>query len=201
MNSTKGMIVQPKINITLANKANNTCTKQLQQTKSKIPPLLHLPQHDSPPREGCLLHWFPAPFSYPRPSPHSLNPSPFRHSPTPTPDFCLLSPPSATAPPLPLRSHHPLRGWAVSLQGRRLSYSHRIKVNCGAWHCFKTDPRAVGQRGVSAWSDSNGFMFLWVLNTTVALLAPSILQIDAEWNPDWELHAVAVLCENALSFN
>lgn len=84
--------------------------------------------------------------------------------------FCL--PPSA--PGLSYSTVFCLRG---------ASHTKPIKLNLDAWHCSTagTITEPLYRRGVSAWSECNGFMvfFTGFLNTTVALLAPSIQTLSA----------------------
>lgn len=101
--------------------------------------------------------------------------------------LCLFSPPFFPLHQLPtFASSFPpsapgLSDSTVLLKGQRL---HTHLWNFTLTHDIvskQVHQRAIVQRGVLAWSECNGFIFLWVINTTIALLAPFILQINAVW--------------------
>lgn len=104
------------------------------------------------------------------------------HCPPPSPLLSTLCP-SLQSPPLPLRSHHLHQGWAtVQFCLRGEGFTHTYKISLGRMTLFKSRYiREPLYGGFLAWLQYNGFIFSWVLNTTVALLAPFILQINAEW--------------------
>lgn len=103
---------------------------------------------------------------------------------------------SASSPP-PSRS----RGLSsvFCLRDSKASYSRQIEVNKRSMTLSQNGSpldREEFQHGQSAMASC----FYGFSTQQLRFWHPSILQIKAEWNPDWELHAVTVLCENALSF-
>lgn len=130
------MIVQPKINITYAQKKKKKPIAPAQNSNSKpLGKSLHCcthPQHDSPPREGRLLPSFtdsPAPLSDPPSSSHAPEPAPLGRPSHP-----------AIAPPLPLRSHHPAPGaeQCFCLRDEGFVLTPNPALTDGAWRSFRT---------------------------------------------------------------